>query len=92
MNVQLDEKYFLESDERNFILKELKVNQKTKEKYKEAVAYQSTLEQILTSYLNKLFKKSEAATLEELVVDIKTTKRYVQKLFDNHLKGMVDND
>jgi bacterioferritin (cytochrome b1) len=92
MNLQLDEKYFLETDENNFILKELKVNQKTKEKYKEAIAYQSTLEQIMTSYMNKLFKKSKATTVEELLGDIRATKRYIQILFDNHIKEVTASD
>ena len=88
MNLQLDEKYFLETDEKNYILKELKVNQKTNEEYKEAVAYQSTLEQIMTSYINKLFKKSDAETIEELIADIRTIKKYVKNLFSKEVDAV----
>jgi hypothetical protein len=91
MRVELDNKFIITSDENNFILKEVRIcdGEKTKgEKIETPVGYYGNLEHLFDAYLNKSLMKSEATELAELLMEVRTIKRYIQSLLN--LKGMWD--
>jgi hypothetical protein len=89
MRVQLDDRFIITSDESNFILKEVRISEgeKTKGEIIETpVGYYGNLEHLFDAYLNKTLMKSNATEFAELLMEIRTVKRYIQSLLN--LKGL----
>jgi hypothetical protein len=78
MNVQIEENLFLESDERNFVIREYtgKQDKKGNDLFKTHGFY-STVQQALNGLVQMKVKQSTAVTLSELVLDIESIKEYI---------------
>lgn len=78
MKVHIEGNLFLESDERQFIIKEYsgKIDTTGKELFK-ALGYYPTVQQALKSFVNMKVKQSTASTLSELVQDVKSINLYI---------------
>jgi flagellar biosynthesis chaperone FliJ len=78
MKVQIENNLFLESDERNFILREYtgKTDDKGKELSK-THGYYGTVQQALKGLTRMKIKQSTALTLSELIVDVNRIDEYI---------------
>lgn len=86
MNIEIDERYSLNSDERNVILirKEIIRSGKKKGKIREFnIGYYGTVQATLKGYLRVKINISEATTIQELLQDIKK----IEKTIEMVLKG-----
>ncbi len=81
MKVQIDTNLFLESDEHNFILRELKVSQsgRAKSKFK----YFANLDGVLNHLFTRRVKQSKAQTLQQLLNEISAMKLEVKEKLRN---------
>jgi hypothetical protein len=74
MEIVVDEKFIISSDEYNWVLKEKKVSKEGKE-YIVTLGYFGNIEQIVNNLLERSLKASEASSIQELI----TTLESVQK-------------
>jgi hypothetical protein len=81
MNIKIDENYSIKSDLRNVILVENKITEEGKE-YDSPIGYYGTIESALKGYLKTRINLSNATTIQELLAEIKNTK----KIIENTLK------
>lgn len=81
MKVQIEGKLYIESDDRQFVIKEYngKFDDKGKELFK-TVGYYTSVKDCLTRFLTLKIKESTAATLTELREDIIRVERYIEKV------------
>lgn len=88
MKIELDGQYYLETDESNFTLKELKVkgdkSKKGGDTYFITVGYYGTLQSVLKAYLkyairNSTYGGKEISTIEELIVKIESIESKIDK-------------
>lgn len=79
MKVHIEGNLFLESDERQFIIKEYsgKMDGTGKEMFK-SLGYYPTIEQALKGFVNMKIKQSTASTLSELIQDVKRIELYIK--------------
>lgn len=79
MKVQIEENLFLESDERNFFIKELTGKQdKNGNDISKTHGYYSTVQQALNGLLQLKVKQSTAVTLSELISEVKSIEGYIR--------------
>jgi molybdopterin/thiamine biosynthesis adenylyltransferase len=78
MKVQIENNLFLESDERQFILKEYsgKKDKDGKETFK-ILGFFGTAQQALKAFARMKIKQSTAVTLSELVLDVNRIEEYI---------------
>lgn len=79
MKVHIEENIFLESDERNFLIREYtgKQDSNGKELYKTHGFY-STVQQALKALVQMKVKQSNAVTLSELISDVEGIGVYIR--------------
>lgn len=79
MKVHIEGNLFLESDERQFIIKEYtgKMDDKGKELFK-AHGYYPTISLAMKSFVSMKIKQSTASTLSELIEDVKRIDLYIK--------------
>lgn len=85
INIKLDDKYKITSDDNNYILMEIKTYDTGKnagQSYERPVGYYSKPEQVLEGYLDKTIKCCNVETLEDLLVEIRVTRQYIKSLFN----------
>lgn len=81
MKVQIEGNYYLESDERQFVIKEYtgKVDEKGVELFK-THGYYTKLNSCLKRYLTLKIKESTATNLTELREEIKRIEKYIEQV------------
>lgn len=87
MNIRIDEKYSLKSDPRNVILVENKTVQdgKNKGEIREVpISYHATVQCALKDYLRIKTNLSEAATIQELLQDIKKIEKTIEAVLNGN--------
>lgn len=79
MKVQIEGKLFLESDERQFILKEYtgKHDKDGKDTFK-ILGFYGTIQQAVKAFVRMKIKQSTAVTLSELVLDVNRIEAYIE--------------
>lgn len=83
MNINIDNEYGLRSDERNVILvriKESKTGKNAGEIYEENVTYHANVQGALKSYLRIKTNLSEATSIQELLDEVKETKKIIENV------------
>lgn len=80
LNIQLDDNYTLTSDESNFILNKITINQKTKEPYVSSQSFFGDIEGVLQAYLTHTTRNSNSTSIEELLIEMRTTRRYIKTI------------
>ena len=83
MQIKLDERYQLVSDELQFTLQEIKVVQEEKNKGKEyavSIGFYSKIEDALVGYTRHKLLDSKATTLHELIEEVRALKQYIKDL------------
>ena len=88
MEIKLNGGYVIKSDNIQFTLNKYYISNGTKSKGKEVlkpVGYYTNLESVFKSYLNKKILDSNATNIEELVEDVKETKKYIVRVMKDFL-------
>jgi len=90
MNVQLDPQFRIVSDDKQFILQQVKTkgntSSKVGEEYVMNVAYASSLENALQSYVRHKTLQSNAQDLKSLIQEIRGLKQYIQNITEEETK------
>ena len=83
MEIKLKGNYVITSDSNQFILSKISISNGEKNKGQEVktpIAYHTTLESTLNSYVNKVLLSSGANTLKELLNELKALKTYIKEI------------
>jgi hypothetical protein len=85
LKIQVEDKIFIESDERQFILKEStgKFDDKGNALYKN-LGYFATVNQALKHFVKLNIMKSEAKNVSELITDIERIENNIEHLLKKH--------
>ena len=98
MNIQIDSKYSLRSDQDQYILMEHKIaGDNSKEPGKEYTVnagYYVRLKSALNAYLDKKIKGSNATTINELLEDVHKARKCIEQFcyYVIEQNKVVDND
>jgi len=84
MDIQIDDTYFITSDERNIILNKTTVAGETckdaGERRYQPVSFHNTLASALKSFRERKIKLSEAKTLDELLMEVRDLNSKIAQL------------
>jgi len=84
MRIQIDDNFLMDTDDNNFILKEVKISngEKTKgEKVENIVGYYGKIEHLIEAYFTKQLLRSDATSFDELLVEVRSLRTYLKTLF-----------
>ncbi|MGE6379899.1 hypothetical protein [Peribacillus muralis] len=82
MKVQIENEFYLESDDKQFIIKEYigKQDKEGNERFK-VYGYFGSIQQALKKFLSMKVMQSNAVTLSQLVEDVKRIEQYIDSKF-----------
>lgn len=80
MNIQLEKGIILQSDESQFTLRKENGVDKNGDTTYRTLGYYSDLEQSLQGYLKYKTRTSDATTLQQVLNEIKTLKKYIKNI------------
>jgi hypothetical protein len=84
MKVHIEDNIYLESDERQFIIKKYtgSINKQTNQEVFVPLGYYSQLESVVKALVRMKIRQSSATTFEELIQDLKRIEEWIKSKID----------
>lgn len=86
LEIIIDEKFIISSDEYNWILKEKKVSKEGKE-YIVTLGYFGKIEHVVNNLLQRLLKTSETSSLQELISTLESAQKALTIEINKKVQG-----